>query len=247
MKKFTLIELLVVVAIIGILVSILVPSLGKARYKARLAVCLSNLKQMAIQSYVYTDNNDDSFPTRNSVGLINFTANQLTNLGDDMRDPYREMFGELREKSIIQCPLLTPLDLENVTAGRSYMHYYYMGGWKYSGESSGMLRINDNVLHGGEEYNILGGDFIEYDPSNTFSTHPAKNLSFILKDNSTVLNTRYENTSAGNVFGGLDLNFLKTDGSAKTYSSIDPNDSRFDQLPRFQHENSSHKLYLPKE
>ena len=58
MKKFTLIELLVVVAIIGILVSLLMPSLSKSREVARRAVCLSNLKQMYALSIMYEETND---------------------------------------------------------------------------------------------------------------------------------------------------------------------------------------------
>ena len=66
--KFTLIELLVVVAIIGILVSILLPSLSLAREKGRMAVCLSNLKQAGISVQLYRTDNDDSFPMRHYNG-----------------------------------------------------------------------------------------------------------------------------------------------------------------------------------
>lgn len=56
--KFTLIELLVVVAIIGILASLLMPSLSDARQKSREAVCKNNLKQMFTGQMLYADDNN---------------------------------------------------------------------------------------------------------------------------------------------------------------------------------------------
>jgi len=52
-KGFTLIELLVVVAIIALLVSILLPSLGKAKESARKSLCSNNLGQFVRGAIVY--------------------------------------------------------------------------------------------------------------------------------------------------------------------------------------------------
>ena len=50
---FTLIEVLVVVAIMGLLISLLVPSLSRAREQARLAACKSNLHQLGVSITTY--------------------------------------------------------------------------------------------------------------------------------------------------------------------------------------------------
>jgi len=59
---FTLIELLVVIAIIAVLMAILLPALGGARKLARRAVCMANVRRLAISMRLYIDNNDDKFP-----------------------------------------------------------------------------------------------------------------------------------------------------------------------------------------
>ncbi|MBI3414747.1 MAG: type II secretion system protein [Verrucomicrobia bacterium] len=59
---FTLIELLVVIAIIGILASLLLPALAKAKESGRAALCKSNMHQIALGELMYVDDNNDYLP-----------------------------------------------------------------------------------------------------------------------------------------------------------------------------------------
>jgi prepilin-type N-terminal cleavage/methylation domain-containing protein/prepilin-type processing-associated H-X9-DG protein len=58
-RGFTLIELLVVVAIIGLLISILVPSLSAARQRAKGVRCLTNLRTLGQGASIYLNENND--------------------------------------------------------------------------------------------------------------------------------------------------------------------------------------------
>ena len=60
-KKFSLIELMVVMAIVGILVSLLIPMLGKSRSTARSVECLNEMRQYGAAYFMYFSDNDFKF------------------------------------------------------------------------------------------------------------------------------------------------------------------------------------------
>ena len=58
-KGFSIIELLVVIGIMAVLITMLIPPLGKAKEHAKHAVCLANMKALISAWIIYTDEYSD--------------------------------------------------------------------------------------------------------------------------------------------------------------------------------------------
>ncbi len=69
-RGFTLVELLVVIAIIGILLTILSPSVRRMHVLSKRVTCCNNLHQYAIALLAYTADHQNIFPTCHSGGQI---------------------------------------------------------------------------------------------------------------------------------------------------------------------------------
>ena len=117
---FTLIELLVVVAIIGILASLLLPSLGKARGQARTTVCSSDMRQHGIALAMQTDDNDGFYVsqyTGDNYGSVGYSA-----ISWYKDDELREVTGP--EGGVYQVPLSSSYGLakESSICSETYLH-----------------------------------------------------------------------------------------------------------------------------
>jgi prepilin-type N-terminal cleavage/methylation domain-containing protein/prepilin-type processing-associated H-X9-DG protein len=102
---FTLIELLVVIAIIAILAAILFPVFAQAKEAAKKTACLSNTKQNATATLMYTGDYDQSFP------MVAYMANGDGRIGPCTQNPGNQVYAMFdaimpytRNRDIFLCP-----------------------------------------------------------------------------------------------------------------------------------------------
>ena len=85
---FTLVELLVVIGIIALLISILLPSLNKARETANRVKCAANLKQIGNGLMLYSNENKGLFPRTYAPATTGAVSISVATTGQVSQDPF---------------------------------------------------------------------------------------------------------------------------------------------------------------
>ena len=121
-KAFTLIELLVVIAIITLLVSILLPSLNRARGLAKRVSCSSNMRQIGLAFTMYTGDWKQWLPLVRETQTSDMWADKLYN-------------GYAENVKLFHCPNVPKRIFEPNKSRGAYNMAYGMEWWLGGGHN----------------------------------------------------------------------------------------------------------------
>jgi prepilin-type N-terminal cleavage/methylation domain-containing protein len=182
---FTLVELLVVMSVLGVLISLLIPALGKARTEATILRCATQQKQIALASIGYAVDNSGRFAPSisgdaGSPGWGYLTQPVCIQKYSNSTDPvllagsgggsiYKLMGSYLPNVNVFFCPFDLPkpgnpqADYVASNVGERWCSYSLWWNWTYNGPSPdpshpkllAKSKIEDN------NNGLLTSDFIE--------------------------------------------------------------------------------------
>lgn len=219
---FTLVELLVVIAIVAMLISILLPAIGKAKYNANLSLCAARLRQHGIGVVTYATDCRSWYPDRQPLQAQYGTYSDLRRGAEDFRKTIRPYMAV--DKSF-ECPLSPVVaSFEASTATYIWSGYAMWYGSAIRGPTIGvatpMSRTGDRIKFAGRSFNVLASDLdcdtLAYGPwiltSHPDGTHPMASFN-----DASNLQTQW----IGQVTRGpVDNNVLYDDGSVKTRGRV---------------------------
>jgi prepilin-type N-terminal cleavage/methylation domain-containing protein len=143
---FTLIELLVVIAIIGILASMLLPALSRAKNKAKEIACLNNLKQIHVGIRLWSGDMGDKYPWDLDQAMGGSRGSE------DWTDHFRLLSNELSNVQLLVCPA----DIEklkrtatNWTTLSGDLNISYFLGTNSSKAETRVILLGDRNVSGG--------------------------------------------------------------------------------------------------
>jgi prepilin-type N-terminal cleavage/methylation domain-containing protein/prepilin-type processing-associated H-X9-DG protein len=135
---FTLIELLVVIAILGVLASLLLPALSRAKLKAQQTNCLINLQQLQVGWLMYVHEQNDTLPLNaqeknsysgNASTTNSWVVGDATYSADLSYIRHGTLYPYVGHPGVYHCPSDRSLiNGSGVLRARSYSLDYYLNG-----------------------------------------------------------------------------------------------------------------------